>query len=98
MQFAAAVHQQGGARGDASPHGGFASRARWAGAAGFGFTTGEIWAVHVGWSGNQLAYAERTYNGIGLLGGGELLLPGEVRLAPGESYRMPWVYASYGSG
>jgi alpha-galactosidase len=69
-----------------------------AGAAGFGFTTGEIWAVHVGWSGNQLAYAERTYNGIGLLGGGELLLPGEVRLAPGESYRMPWVYGSYGTG
>jgi len=69
-----------------------------AGTAGFGFTTGEVWAVHVGWSGNQLAYAERTYNGIRLLGGGELLLAGEIRLAPGESYRMPWVYASYGSG
>ena len=69
-----------------------------AGAAGFGFTTGEIWAVHVGWSGNQLAYAERTYNGISLLGGGELLLPGEIMLAPGQSYRSPWLYASYGTG
>ena len=27
-----------------------------------------------------------------LIGGGELLLPGEVRLATGESYASPWVY------
>jgi len=69
-----------------------------AGTPGFGFTAGEVWAVHLGWSGNQLAFAERTYNGIRLLGGGELLLAGEIRLAPGESYRMPWLYASYGAG
>jgi len=60
-----------------------------AGVRGFGFTTGEIWAVHVGWSGNQLAYAERTYNGISLLGGGELLLPGEIRLAPARATGRP---------
>ena len=69
-----------------------------AGVAGFGFTTGEVWGVHVGWSGNQVAYAERTYNGMRHLGGGELLLSGEIRLAPGESYASPWLYASYGDG
>ncbi len=33
-----------------------------------------------------------------MIGGGELLLPGEVRLARGESYASPWVYAAYGDG
>ncbi len=69
-----------------------------AGTAGFGFTAGEVWAVHVGWSGNQVAYAERGYNGVRQLGGGELLLPGEIDLGPGETYTMPWLYASYGCG
>ncbi len=69
-----------------------------AGTPGFGFTSGEVWAVHVGWSGNQIAYAERSYNGIRQLGGGELLLSGEVELQPRETYAMPWLYASYGRG
>ena len=54
--------------------------------------------MHVGWSGNQTAYAERMYNGLRHLGGGELLLAGEIRLAPGENYTSPWLYASYGDG
>jgi alpha-galactosidase len=33
-----------------------------------------------------------------VLGGGELLLPGEIRLATGDSYTSPWLYGSYGSG
>jgi alpha-galactosidase len=69
-----------------------------AGTAGFDFTGGLVWGVHTGWSGNQLMYAERMYNGHRLLGAGELLLPGEVRLAPGEAYSTPWVYASCGIG
>jgi alpha-galactosidase len=69
-----------------------------AGTAGFGFTSGEVWAIHVGWSGNQVAYAERSYNGVRQLGGGELLLAGEIDLQPGEAYAMPWLYASYGRG
>ncbi|MBM7026978.1 alpha-galactosidase, partial [Clavibacter zhangzhiyongii] len=28
----------------------------------------------------------------------ELLLPGEVRLAQGEAYASPWVYAAFGHG
>jgi alpha-galactosidase len=68
-----------------------------AGTTGFGFRTGEVWAVHVAWSGNHVTYAERVHEGRGVLGGGELLTGGEVILAPGESYESPWLYAVYSS-
>jgi alpha-galactosidase len=32
------------------------------------------------------------------VGGGELLLPGEISLGPAEEYATPWLYASYGRG
>jgi len=66
-----------------------------AGTKGFGFRAGEVWLTHVGWSGNSRHLAERANDGAGLIGGGELLLPGEVRLAQGETYQSPWVYGSY---
>lgn len=69
-----------------------------AGSTDFGFTAGEVWGLHLGWSGNQLMYAERLYNGQRVLGAGELILPGEVSLEPGETYTAPWLYASYGDG
>jgi alpha-galactosidase len=69
-----------------------------AGTPGFAFQTGEVWAVHTGWSGNHVHYAERLSTGEQVLGGGELLLPGEVVLAEGESYGSPWLYGSYGVG
>ncbi|MBO9554360.1 alpha-galactosidase [Cellulomonas sp.] len=69
-----------------------------AGVAGFGNRDGEVWGVHTAWSGNHRSIAERSHYQAGLLGGGELLLPGEVRLAPGESYTGPWLYGSYGDG
>ncbi|MDQ1628470.1 MAG: alpha-galactosidase [Actinomycetota bacterium] len=69
-----------------------------AGAQGFGFRHGEVWGLHVGWSGNHRTYAERLNSGEAVLGGGELLLPGEVVLAPGESYAGPWLFASYAEG
>jgi alpha-galactosidase len=63
------------------------------GTAGFGFRTGEVWSVHVAWSGNHEHLAERLPEGAGVhsavLGGGELLEPGEVRLGPGETYTAP---------
>jgi len=66
-----------------------------AGTEAFGFRRGEVWLTHVGWSGNSRHLAERANDGTGLIGGGELLWPGEVRLAPGDSYETPWVYASH---
>ncbi|MEU0957044.1 alpha-galactosidase [Streptomyces niveus] len=69
-----------------------------AGERGFGFRTGEVWGVHVAWSGNHRTLAERTPAGVSLLGGGETLLPGEVLLAEGESYTSPWLVGSYGRG
>ncbi|APU15730.1 alpha-galactosidase [Actinoalloteichus fjordicus] len=69
-----------------------------AGTEGFDFRSGEVWAVHVAWSGNHLTYAERLADGTAVLGGGELLAAGEVRLAAGESYLGPWLYAAYGVG
>ena len=66
-----------------------------AGTPGFGFSSGEVWAVHTAWSGNHTTYAERTPEGDCLLGGGELLAPGEVALATGETYRSPWLLASW---
>ncbi len=69
-----------------------------AGVAGFGNRDGEVWGLHTAWSGNHRTLAERSHYQAGLLGGGELLLPGEVRLAPGETYTGPWLYGSYGDG
>ena len=68
------------------------------GSAGFAFGRGQVWAVHAAWSGNHTTYAEQVLTGIKVIGGGELLLPGEVVLAPGESYTAPWLYAAYGEG
>jgi alpha-galactosidase len=69
-----------------------------AGEAGFGFGSGQVWGVHVGWSGNHRTHAERLPSGEAVIGGGELLLSGEIRLGPGESYPTPVVHAAHGTG
>ncbi len=69
-----------------------------AGSTGFGFRGGRVWGVHVAHNGSQQVAAERTVVGWRLLGGGELLAPGEVRLAPGERYTTPWLVGSWGDG
>ncbi|MDQ0727878.1 alpha-galactosidase [Microbacterium sp. W4I20] len=64
-----------------------------AGTAGFRFRAGEIWAAHLAWSGNQETLVERLPEGAGVhravLGTGELIDAGEVRLQPGETHRSP---------
>jgi alpha-galactosidase len=64
-----------------------------AGEPGFGFRHGRVWAVHLAWSGDKAIRAERSALGYGTLSAGELLAPGEIRLAPGESYETPWLIA-----
>ena len=77
-----------------------------AGVPGFGFGSGEAYGLHVAWSGNTVHRVERVPSGLGMtggpdqrlvpgtttIGGGELLLPGEITLAEGQSYATPWVY------
>lgn len=73
-----------------------------AGVPGFGFEHGEAYSVHVGWSGNSVLSVERLPYTQGVIGGGEVLLGGEVALAPqgeGESsYETPWLFGSFGDG
>ncbi|MBD2841190.1 alpha-galactosidase [Erythrobacter rubeus] len=52
-------------------------------------TSGPALAFHLAWSGNHRLRIERTSDTLAHLQAGELLLPGEVRLAKGESYRTP---------
>ncbi len=89
------THLREGRRGRTGPD---AATVLHVGTPGFGFAEGEVWALHTGWSGNHTHYAERLATGEQVVGGGELLLPGEIVLGAGESYATPWVYASYGVG
>ncbi|WP_370545110.1 alpha-galactosidase [Herbiconiux sp. VKM Ac-1786] len=66
-----------------------------AGTPGFGFRSGEVWAVHLAWSGDKRLFAEASATGRQSLGGGELLSPGEIVLAPGERYRSPSLVAAH---
>lgn len=69
-----------------------------AGRPGFGFESGLVHGIHVGWSGNQRVFAERLPLGEALLAGGELLAWGEVVVAPGDELSSPIVYGSWGDG
>jgi alpha-galactosidase len=63
-----------------------------AGTPGFGFRSGEVWGIHLGWSGDAAYWAERLPDGNATLAAAELLQPGEVVL--GE-YTTPWLYAAH---
>lgn len=67
------------------------------GTPGFDSRSGEVWVCHVGFSGDHEHALERG-DGTLLFRGGELLLPGEIRLAPDAEYTSPWIFASYGVG
>ena len=64
------------------------------GDAGFGFDNGDVVGIHLAWSGNHRYTVERLSSGTALLRAGELLMPGEVILAPGKRYQTPWVHVS----
>ncbi|MHA7141097.1 alpha-galactosidase [Arthrobacter sp. Sr33] len=69
-----------------------------AGTQSFGFETGLVHAIHLAWSGNHQLSAEKTPTGQAFLSAGELLLPEEIVLAPGETYTAPLMMASWGHG
>ena len=66
-----------------------------AGTADFDFGAGEVWGVHIAWSGESKLWAERNPTGDRQVGAAELLAAGEVRLAHGETYTAPATYAAY---
>lgn len=65
-----------------------------AGEPGFSDHTGEVWGIHLAWSGDHRLLAERLRDGRVQVQAGELFWPGEVELAPGEHYETPWLYAA----
>lgn len=95
LPFPVGTHLREGRRGRT---GSDASLLMAAGTHGFGFRHGNVWAVHTAWSGNHATFAELGLTGVRILGGGEVLLPGEIVLAPGETYTTPWLYGAHGVG
>jgi alpha-galactosidase len=63
-----------------------------AGTPGFGFRSGEVWGIHLGWSGDAAYWAERLPDGNATLAAAELLQPDEVVLG---KYTTPWLYAAH---
>ena len=57
--------------------------------------SGEVWGCHLAWSGNHVLWAEVLPDGRRYAQLGELLLPGEVCLQPGEAYSTPVVVGAY---
>jgi alpha-galactosidase len=66
-----------------------------AGQPGLSFRAGQVWGVHIGWSGDSRWWVERRPSGAIVLAAGELLAPGEVRLEPGATYQSPPVYFAW---
>ena len=59
------------------------------GAPGFGFERGRVHGVHVAWSGNHRARRRARRHGRGVPRRRRAAAPGEIVLAPGESYTTP---------
>lgn len=59
------------------------------GTPGFGFRSGEVWALHHAFSGNSTTGVEALPTGHRRLLAAELLEPGEIVLATGEAYTAP---------
>lgn len=57
---------------------------------------GHVYGAHLGWSGNHSIVVEPMADGRRQLQLGEWLAPGEVVLGPGQRYRTPCAYLSYG--
>jgi alpha-galactosidase len=57
--------------------------------------SGEAWATHLGWSADVTHRVDHLTEHATLLGAGELVRPGELRLAPGETYRAPVAYFAW---
>ncbi|KJQ53932.1 alpha-galactosidase [Microbacterium sp. SA39] len=57
--------------------------------------SGELWAVHLGWSADCTYRNDRMPDSVDVLGAGELLRTGEIVLGAGESYATPTAYFAW---
>ncbi|MFC4245379.1 alpha-galactosidase [Gryllotalpicola reticulitermitis] len=57
--------------------------------------SGRIWAVHTAWSADVSYRVDRLPENTTILGAGELLRPGEIVLAPDESYTAPTTHFAF---
>lgn len=56
---------------------------------------GEVYGLHLAWSGNHRLRVDSLTDGQVIASMGALLFPGEIRLAPGESFASPEIVAAY---
>ncbi|HDS3786697.1 TPA: alpha-galactosidase [Enterobacter ludwigii] len=66
-----------------------------AGTSSFNEMHGDVWGVHLGWSGNHRLRAEVKTDGRRYLQAEALYLPGEMAIEEGETLWTPRLYASY---
>ncbi|WP_299617592.1 alpha-galactosidase, partial [Pelagibius sp.] len=62
---------------------------------GFDDLQGEVYGFHLGWGGNHRLLFDHQPDAGRQVQLGELLVPGEIVLQQGESYRSPWVHAAW---
>ena len=65
---------------------------------GFGQERGVVFGFHLGWSGNWKWVIDRSPHGELLVQAGELFLPGEMVLEPGQFYESPPLYIASANG
>ena len=66
-----------------------------AGTPSFSEMQGDVWGVHLGWSGNHRLRAEAKTDGRRYLQAEALYLPGEMAVEKGDTLWTPRLYASY---
>jgi alpha-galactosidase len=65
---------------------------------GFGQEQGAVFGFHLGWSGNWRWIVDRSPHGDLLVQAGELFLPGELVIEPGQLYETPPLYFANANG
>ncbi len=66
-----------------------------AGETDFGEARGEVFALHLAWSGDHRLLAERLRDGRLQIQAGELIGPSEIILGQGATYRTPTLYLAH---
>lgn len=70
----------------------------WAAEPGAGEWRGEVWGLHLAWSGNHALHVEVLPDGRRVAQLAELLLPGEVCVEPGATHAAPEVVGAHSVG